>query len=312
MTIAILCSGQGCQRAGMFELTADLPEAAPLFAHAATLLGADPRDWVRDAGDDALRENFAAQLVCTLQAVSAMTRLDALLPRRRCVAGYSVGEVAAWSVAGLVDARAALDLVAARAHAMDAASDGDAGMLFVRGLSRDVIDASCATHGAAVAIVNPGDAYVLAGPRAALDALDADARSRGAARVALVAVHVASHTRWLGAAVPRFRAALAGARIARAPVAGTRLLSGIDGAPVLDVDAGVDKLARQIAEPIDWAGCLAGCVEAGARAFVELGPGRALAEMAAAAYPAQPARSLADFRSWDGVRAWLSRVGLDV
>ncbi|AIO90170.1 ACP S-malonyltransferase [Burkholderia pseudomallei] len=124
-------------------------------------------------------------------------------------------------------------------------------------------------------------------------------------------MRVASHTRWLDAAVPRFRAALAGARIARAPAPGTRLLSGIDGAPVLDVAAGADKLARQIAEPLDWAACVAGCVEAGARAFVELGPGRALAEMAAAAFPALPARSLADFRSWDGVRAWLSRVDLD-
>ncbi|AOJ69291.1 MULTISPECIES: malonate decarboxylase subunit epsilon [Burkholderia] len=308
MTIAILCSGQGGQRAGMFELTADVPQAAPLFAHAAALLGADPREWARDAGDDALRENFAAQLVCTLQALSAMTRLDALLPRRRCVAGYSVGEVAAWGVAGLVDARDALDLVAARARAMDAASDGDARMLFARGLPRDAIDALCTAHGAAVAIVNPGDAYVLAGPRAALDMLAAHAREKGAARVAPVCVRVASHTRWLDAAVPRFRAALADVRIARAPVPGTRLLSGIDGAPVLDVAAGVDKLARQIAEPIDWAACLAGCVEAGARAFVELGPGRALADMAAAAYPALPARSLADFRSWDGVRAWFSRV----
>ncbi|CAJ2929597.1 ACP S-malonyltransferase [Burkholderia pseudomallei] len=311
MTIAILCSGQGGQHAGMFALTADLPEAAPLFAHAAALLGADPREWVRDADDEALRENFAAQLVCTLQAVAAMTRLDALLPRRRCVAGYSVGELAAWSVAGLVKARDALDLVAARARAMDAASDGDARMLFVRGLARDAVDASCAAHGAAVAIVNPGDAYVLAGPRAALDALAADARARGAARVTPVCVRVASHTHWLDAAVPRFRAALAGARIARAPAPGTRLLSGIDGAPVLDVAAGADKLARQIAEPLDWAACVAGCVEAGARAFVELGPGRALAEMAAAAFPALPARSLADFRSWDGVRAWLSRVDLD-
>ncbi|WP_155291504.1 acyltransferase domain-containing protein, partial [Burkholderia mallei] len=200
MTIAILCSGQGGQHAGMFALTADLPEAAPLFAHAAALLGADPREWVCDADDEALRENFAAQLVCTLQAVAAMTRLDALLPRRRCVAGYSVGELAAWSVAGLVEARDALDLVAARARAMDAASDGDARMLFVRGLARDAVDASCAAHGAAVAIVNPGDAYLLAGPRAALDALAADARARGAARVTPVCVRVASHTRWLDAA----------------------------------------------------------------------------------------------------------------
>ncbi|AOK30089.1 MULTISPECIES: malonate decarboxylase subunit epsilon [Burkholderia] len=308
MTIAILCAGQGGQCADMFELTADLPQAAPLFAHAANLFGVDPRVWVRHADAEALHGNFAAQLVCTLQAVSAMTRLDALLPRRRCVAGYSVGEVAAWSVAGLIDARAALDLAAARARAMDAASHADARMLFVRGLRRDAIDALCAAHAAAVAIVNPGDAYVLAGSPAALDALARAVRAEHAQRVTSLDVRVASHTRWLADAVPRFRAALAHARVARSPTAGTRLLGGLDGSPVLDVGAGLDKLARQIAEPIDWAACVAGCVEAGARAFVELGPGRALAQMAAAAYPALPARSLADFRSWDGVQAWLARV----
>ncbi|EGC99208.1 putative malonyl CoA-acyl carrier protein transacylase, partial [Burkholderia sp. TJI49] len=37
-------------------------------------------------------------------------------------------------------------------------------------------------------------------------------------------------------------------------------------------------------------------------------PGRALADMASGAYPALPARSLADFRSVDGVTGWLARV----
>ena len=35
---------------------------------------------------------------------------------------------------------------------------------------------------------------------------------------------------------------------------------------------------------------------------------KALAEMASGAYPALPARSLADFRSVDGVTSWLARV----
>ncbi|MBN3778131.1 malonate decarboxylase subunit epsilon, partial [Burkholderia sp. Ac-20345] len=117
----------------------------------------------------------------------------------------------------------------------------------------------------------------------------------------------ASHTQRLAAAVPVFRASLAATPVRR-PLPGTRLFSGIDGASVLDVDAGLDKLARQIAEPVEWAACLAACVEAGATAFLELGPGRALAEMAGGAYPALPARSLADFRSVDGVASWLARV----
>jgi [acyl-carrier-protein] S-malonyltransferase len=47
-------------------------------------------------------------------------------------------------------------------------------------------------------------------------------------------------------------------------------------------------------------------VEAGASVFFELGPGRALNEMAAGAYIS--ARSLEDFRTLQGARAWLARV----
>ncbi|MBR7900244.1 malonate decarboxylase subunit epsilon [Burkholderia multivorans] len=307
MTLAILCSGQGAQRADMFALTGSAPQADALFAHAGRLLGDDPRVWVRDAAPDALRENRAAQILCTVQALAAAALLDALWPRRRCVAGYSVGEVASWSVAGSLDPHDALDLADARARAMDAASGGDERMAFVRGLSRAQLAALCDGREAAIAIANPGDAFVIAGRQADVDAVAADAARDGAQRVAPVCVRIASHTRRLAAAVPVFRASLAAMRVRR-PLAGTRLFSGIDGASVLDVDAGLDKLARQIAEPVEWAACLAACVEAGATAFLELGPGRALADMASGAYPALPARSVADFRSIDGVAQWLARV----
>ncbi|RQS67281.1 malonate decarboxylase subunit epsilon [Burkholderia sp. Bp8963] len=311
MTLAILCSGQGSQRAGMFDLIGSVTQAdaliAPLFAHAGRLLGEDPRTWVRDAPPDALRENRAAQILCTLQALAATALLERAWPRRRCVAGYSVGEVASWSVAGLIDPHDALDLAVARACAMDAASGGDERMAFVRGLSRDHLARLCAKHDAAIAIASPGDAFVIAGRRDGVDAAAVDASRAGALRVAPVCVRIASHTHRLASAVPGFRAALGAVRVRR-PLPGSRLVSGIDGASVLDVADGLDKLARQIAEPVEWAACLAGCVEAGATAFLELGPGRALAEMAAGAYPALPARSLADFRSIDGVTSWLARV----
>ncbi|WP_175820158.1 acyltransferase domain-containing protein [Burkholderia sp. BCC0419] len=307
MTLAILCSGQGAQRADMFDLTGSAPRADALFAHAGRLLGDDPRAWVRQAGPDALRENRAAQILCTVQALAAAALLDTVWPRRRCVAGYSVGEVGSWSVAGMIDPHAALDLAAARAREMDAASGGDERMVFVRGLTRAQLAQLCDGRDAAIAIANPGDAFVVAGRHADVDAVADDAARAGALRVAPVCVRIASHTRRLAAAVPAFRATLAATRVRR-PLPGTRLFSGIDGASVLDVDTGLDKLARQIAEPVEWAACLAACVEAGATAFLELGPGRALAEMAGGAYPALPARSLADFRSVDGVTSWLARV----
>jgi len=104
---------------------------------------------VRSAVDSVLHQNRIGQILCTVQTVAAMAALRDAWPRRLIVAGYSVGEVAAWSVAGLVDAAVTLDLVARRAEAMDAASAVGEGLLFVRGLARDTVDRLCKRHDAA-------------------------------------------------------------------------------------------------------------------------------------------------------------------
>ena len=165
MALAILCSGQGRQHPDMFALTGSVPEAAGLFAHAAKLLGTDPRDFVRSQPSELMHHNRAGQILCTVQALAAAAALRDAMPGRVIVAGYSVGEVAAWGVGGLFSAADTLDLVARRAEAMDAATQPGDGLMFVRGLSRGDIDRLCERYGAAVAIVNPGDAFVLGGGR---------------------------------------------------------------------------------------------------------------------------------------------------
>lgn len=311
MTLAILCPGQGSQNAGMFSLTGPAAEAQGLFAHATRLLGHDPRTWVREAATDALHENRSAQLLCTLQALCAWAVLSDAFAPRRCIAGYSVGEMAAWHIAGLTTATDTLDLVAARAEAMDAAQrarPGEQGLLFVRGLERAGIDQLCAHREAAVAIVNPGDAWVLGGMRDALADIAPQALALGATRVVPVEVKVASHTFLMGDATTSFRNTLAGATIARAPLSGARLFSGIDGEVVLSAAQGTQKLALQISRTVQWASCLEACVEAGATAFFELGPGRALSEMVSGAYAGVDARSLDDFKTLQGARDWLVRA----
>ena len=309
MTLAILCSGQGPQHPDMFALTGPAPAAADLFDHATALLdGRDPRALVRAQDHEALHVNRVGQILCTLQTVTAAAAVPEIVAGRRIVAGYSVGEVGAWAVAGLVAPTTALDLAAKRADAMDAASPPGDGLLFVRGLERGVMEDLCARHGAAVAIVSPGRAYVLGGAGRDLDRLGEAARDAGAERVVRVAVRVASHTPKLAGASASFRQTLGHVEVARSVRAGVRLLSGIDAAPVLDVSRGLDKLARQMSQTIHWADCLAACVEGGADAFLELGPGRALSAMVADAYPDLPARSLDDFRTVRGIQEWLERV----
>ncbi|MDH2347598.1 acyltransferase domain-containing protein [Bradyrhizobium sp. SSUT77] len=308
MTLAILCSGQGGQHRDMFALTGDAPEAAQLFAHATTLLGGrDPRDFVRGEPDEALHRNRAGQILCTLQPLAAACALADVIPRSVIIAGYSVGEVAAWGVGGLFDATATLDLVARRAEAMDAATRAGDGLIFVRGPSRDEVGRLCERHGTAIAIVNPGDAFVIGGGREALSRIAEDARAMHAARIVTLPIEVASHTKRLAAASAVFRETLRQASAIFPPKAGVRILSGIDAAPVVSAETGLDKLAAQISHAVQWADCLQACVEAGATGFLELGPGHALSGMAAEIAPRLPARSLDDFRSLQGVRAWIAR-----
>lgn len=163
---------------------------------------------------------------------------------------------------------------------------------------------------AAIELLLPtyGERLGLKGTVDALKEIHVDATRFGATRVVYVNVEVASHTYLMAKAEAPFREALSCLPMAVGPRAGTRLFSGIDASPVFSSARGPDKLVLQLSGTIEWAACLEACVEAGATAFLELGPGRALAAMAAAAYSAIPARSIDDFNSTSGLGAWLTRV----
>ena len=312
MTLAVLCSGQGLQHPQMFSLTGNAPAAQAVFAHATKKLGQrDPRELVQTEPLQVLHGNRVAQILCASQALSAAAALRHVWPKRILLAGYSVGEMSAWGVAELFDSATTLDLVALRAELMDAASLPGDGLLSVRGLSRTSVDTLCRRYSTAVAIVNPNDAFVLGGSGKALDTLAVDAMAMGAARATRIAVNVASHTARLAAASPPFHAALEQTPTKSKTHRGVRLFSGIDGTAVLDTAAGKNKLAEQISHTVEWANCLDSCLEAGASAFLELGPGAALSNMLASTYPNIPSRSLDDFRTIQGVGSWVARFGSD-
>ena len=119
-------------------------------------------------------------------------------------------------------------------------------------------------------------------------------------------VEVASHTKRLANASPEFRKALSHVPAKLPSPAGTRLLSGIDGSPVIDLGAGFDKLAAQISQTVQWEACLQSCMEAGATEFFELGPGAALSKMLLTEDNKDVSvRCLEDFKTLRGARSWL-------
>jgi [acyl-carrier-protein] S-malonyltransferase len=305
--VAILCSGQGGQHPAMFDLVANCPEAEPVFAATAAVLGRDPRSFVKEAAPADLFSDFTGQILCCAQALAAWAALGTVRPARAVIAGYSIGELAAWGCAGTFDELSILRLAQRRAAAMDEAAPKESGLVVITGLRRPVIEPILARHAVSMAIVNDVDSFTVGGPRAALRAACEEAAARGAKRTVTLPVTVPSHTPLLSKATEQFRVTLREAS-PRLPRAGYRLLSGIDGETVLDIETGIDKLARQISTTIDWAACLESCRSAGAVAALELGPGTTLSRMASTLFPDGRARSVEEFRSLAGLRTWLQRV----
>jgi [acyl-carrier-protein] S-malonyltransferase len=304
--LAILCSGQGNQHVGMFDLVADSPAAADLFKVASNLLGGrDPRQLVQVGATVDLEEDRTAQVLCVLSALSLCASLADALPSDRLVAGYSVGELAAWRLAGIFDGNETLRLTASRAEVMDAVRDGPQGLLFVRGLSRSTIDGLCRRMKTFIAIINPGDAYLIGGSDRALADLEIAFGKAGAGRSHRIGVHIASHTPLLVKASAEFEKRLGAVQAVHSLRHGVRLFCGVDGQPIFDLADGLRKLARQISTTVDWVACLQGCVEAGATSFLELGPGHALSAMAAEIAPDVEARAVEDFTSLNGLKGWL-------
>src|SRR5262245_33015911 len=118
MSIGLLFSGQGTQHPQMLPW---LDDAHPLMRSTLSLLGV--QDW-RQALQDAAwaRCNRNAQVLLTGVALSAWSQLSAALPAPAAIAGYSVGELAAFCAAGVYDADTAMDLAVQRAEAMDRAA----------------------------------------------------------------------------------------------------------------------------------------------------------------------------------------------
>ncbi|HEL4833936.1 malonate decarboxylase subunit epsilon [Stenotrophomonas maltophilia] len=298
MSLALLCPGQGAQHAAMFDRVRDLAAARPVLDATSELLG---RDVFAAAAADDRFDNVRAQPLLCAASLAHWQGLREVLPTPTVIAGYSIGELAAHAIAGGVDAATCLALAAQRALLMDSASPADAGLQAVLGLERHVLQPLCDLHGAHVAIANGQDHFIVGGTHASLQRLADAARPQGA-DIRPLPVHVPAHTPLLTAAVAPFAAALDAS-----PLQAPRLplLAGIDARPVRDRATAVHTLSAQLAQTIEWAQVMRQAFERGARVFLQLGPGNALARMVAPAYPCCEVRAVEEFQSLEGAAAWV-------
>jgi len=286
----------------MLDLASAHPAGAAVLREAAAVLGEPPEAILGRGGEAPYRNRVAQPLVCAAE-LATWAALRELLPAPSLLLGYSVGELAAHGAAGTFDVAATLALASRRAALMDEACAGPGGMLGLRGLPPERLEGVVAGSGCPVAIVNGPGHVVLGGTIAGLEVAARLAAAGGATTVHRLPVAVPAHTRLLAGAVAPFADALRAARprAARIPV-----LSGLDGTPIRGGDAAVEALARQVAEPLEWARCLAVAGEMGCTVLLDLGPGSALARMAREALPGAAVRAAGEFRSAEGVARWVA------
>jgi [acyl-carrier-protein] S-malonyltransferase len=285
----------------MFDFALAAGAGGDLIEAARRIVGEDPVGLARTSSPRLFENAVAQPLVCAV-TLAAWEALRGGLPAPRAVAGYSVGELAAWGCAGGLDPVEAIGLAGQRAAAMDRASVGPAGLLGLRGLPLARLESLTLAAGAELAIVNGPDHAVAGGSGAALDRLAAAATAAGATTVQRLPIAVAAHTGALTGAVAPFAAALAGSRL-RDPA--TPVLSSLGGVPLRRRAEGIEALSRQLAARLEWSHVVATAAELGCTVFLELGPGQALSRMVSELLPGAASRSIADFRGVDGVLRWV-------
>jgi [acyl-carrier-protein] S-malonyltransferase len=257
------------------------------------------------AHPSAMFDNRSAQPLVVAATLMAWTMLADRLPRPGLVAGFSVGEISAYAVAGVLSLDRAVAIASHRAAIMSAAAaiNGEQGMAAVSGIAPQAALELVTQAGCEAAIDTPG-ALIAGGLRANLDRLAALAPQAGATCKPLP-ISIGSHTSLLDAAVDPVRALL----LANAAAPALPLLAGVSGSAIRDGAEAAELLARQTADTIHWTDCLDAIAEARIDVALELGPGNALSRMLRERHPHIACRSVADFRSVKGIVAWVESQG---
>jgi [acyl-carrier-protein] S-malonyltransferase len=303
--LAILCSGQGGQHPAMFDMLRGDRRAEQRLQQwrLDEKLGAPLEQVLKD--DHLLFSNRVAQPLIVAATLANWEAIKHIAPSPSLVAGYSIGELAAYGVAESVSPEDAISLAAARAGMMDGCLEQSSRqtLIAVSGLSAAEVGDLAQAHQFYIAIETAEDSVIVGGLAQDAAGLACDVVQAGG-RVTPLAVEIASHTPLMTAAVSPFFDELQRSRFTdpRIPV-----VSGISAQLVRRKEQAAFALSRQIAQQIKWKDGMDACLEAGITVALELGPCNALSRMLHARHPAIECRSVADFRSFEGVAAWLRR-----
>ena len=272
-------SGQGAQKPGMGVDLLSLPEVARTFACASDVFGFDVASLLSSASAEQLNDTrFAQPALCAL-SVGIARELEAHNLAPAAVLGFSLGQVSALAVAGMLSDEETFALVKVRADLMAQAAEENPGVMSaLLKADEESVQALCETcaQGEVLAPANfncPGQ-IVIAGSPAAVKRAE-DAWAAAGKRSSRLATSGAFHSPLMAGAASAFAEYLATVDFQEARIP---LICNVDALPLTAHNAR-EHMARHLVSPVRFDTSVASLLSAGAPAFVEVGFGGVLANL---------------------------------
>ena len=276
--IALLAPGQGSQTPGMLAEWLYLPGAADRIDRWSQISGLN----LARLGTVATAEEITDTAITQPLVVAATLLAHSLLAERglpaadTVIAGHSVGEIAAYAMAGVISEDDAIKLAAVRGAEMAKACAAEStGMSAVLGGDENEVLARLEALELIPANRNAAGQIVAAGAVTALEKLAEDPPAN--ARVRQLATAGAFHTHYMASAQDGYAAAAA--EVATHDPA-TTLLSNFDGRPLTSAADAIEKLVAQLTRPVRWDLCNDTIRALNITAIIEFPPAGALTGIA--------------------------------
>ena len=280
--IAFLLSGQGAQKPGMGAalIESESPEVAETFAAARDAFGFDVADVCLHASAETLRDTAYAQPAMCALSIAVAKSLEARGVAPAYVAGFSLGQIAALAVSGMVSERDAFRIAAFRASAMaEAAAARPGSMCALLGgdlnEARDVCLQVAQDDVLVRANYNAPGQTVVSGDVAAVERAAAAWKERSRHKASMLATSGAFHSPLMQPAADALAEFLEGIEFREPRVP---LVCNTDARPLSAADARA-HLAAQVASPVLFEQSVRWLSMQGVDAFVECGFGGVLTKL---------------------------------
>lgn len=278
--IAFVFPGQGSQSVGMGKDLYDAqPEARKRFELADKQLGFPLSELIFGGPEAELKQTANTQpaLLTTSVALAEAFAAKGIAPDY--VAGHSLGEYSALTVAGVLSFEDAVSIVRARGEYMEQAVPGGQGaMAAVLGGEREALGALCAditAGGALVELANvncPGQ-IVVSGSKEGIEQVVSRVKEIGAKRAIPLEVSGPFHSSLMKSAAERLQDRLAAITFHEAAIP---VVANVTALPVQEGAKIAELLVQQVYSPVLWEDTVNWLIAQGVDTFVEIGPGSVL------------------------------------